>query len=170
MLTRKYTVWFNAFFCILMSAVFCYCMPLMQGAPTVPMLGSHGFLVSFLISLVVSLLVANVVPIGRIGASAAAKFDAKPGTFVFSFVTAMFIGLIMMTALAFTMIAYNTGLGIVEGTTIFDRLVSGLVSFGPLVFAVVFFLYPLCTGLAGLVVKPEDKFVRMPDSAAAPAR
>lgn len=164
MFSRKYLVWFNVFFCIFMSALFCCCMPLCSGAPTVPLLGLQGFFVSFLIALVVSLLVSCVLPVGRWGAALATKYGATPGSLGFNIVTALFIGLMMMAALAFTMIAYNSGFGIIEGSTLFDRFVLGIIQFAPLVLISVFFLYPLCTALTELVVKPEDRLAAAPET------
>lgn len=162
MLSRKYTIWFNVFFCIFMSAIFCICMPLCSGAPTVPILGPQGFLVSFALSLVVSLLVSCLLPVGKWGAAMATRYGAKPSSLGFNLITAMFIGFIMMSALALTMIAYATGIGVIEGATLFDRFVMGLIQFTPLVLTVVFFLYPICTALTELVVKPSDRFVDIP--------
>lgn len=155
--SRKYQICFNAIFCVFMSAIFCLCMPLCSGAPTVPLLGPQGFLVTFALSLVVSLAVSCLLPVGKWGATMAARYGAVPGSLGFNLVTALFIGLIMMTALAFTMIAYATGFGVIGGATLFDRLVLGLIQFAPLVLVVVFFLYPLCSALADLIVGPSER-------------
>lgn len=163
MFSRKYQLWFNAFFCVFMSAIFCLCMPLCSGAPTVELGGPRGYLVSFGISLLVSLLVSNILPVGKWGAAMAMRYGAKPGSLGFSLVVAMFVGLIMMSALAFTMIAYATGFGIIGGSTLLDRFVLGLIQFAPLVLTCVFFLYPICTALAELVVKPANRFAETPE-------
>lgn len=160
--SRKYLIWFNTFFCIFMSAIFCLCMPLCSGAPTVPLLGPQGFLVSFAISFVVSMLVSNLLPVGKWGSIMAMKYGAKPGSLGSNLITAMFVGFIMMAALALTMIAYATGIGVIEGATLFDRFVMGLIQFAPLVLVVVFFLYPICTAIAEAIVKPADRYAGMP--------
>ena len=155
--SRKYVVWFNVFFAAFMSLIFCFCMPLCSGAPTVEMLGTHGFIASFFLAYVVSLVVSLVLPVGLWGSKLAQKYGAIPGSLGFNLVTAMFVGIIMMAALAFTMIAFNTGFAVIEGSTLFDRFVTGMIQFAPLVLTVVFFLYPICTALTELVVKPEQR-------------
>ena len=147
--SRKYAMVFNLWMSVFMASAFSLVMPLMQGAPTVEFLGPHGWLVGFGIGLVVGWLVSTVLPLGMLCMKAALRFGAKPGSFAANLFAAMLMGFLLLVFMGFAMIAYNTGFEVMGGSTLFDRVVVGIVQFTPIVVVFVVIVYPLCQKALG---------------------
>ncbi len=164
MYSKAYYIVYGLFFSIIVAAVLCLCLTIMQGVPHIdPMF----FLMSFLVAFVTSFLVTSILPLARIAAACAVYFDAKPGTVAFRLIQNVFLSTLIMFFLGIVMTAFMTGVGETQavnamtgeliGVNLFDRFVSLCLQFWPTIVIVAFLSDPLAGGIAKLLVKPKPQ-------------
>lgn len=145
MYSKKYYIVYGLFFSLIVAAVLCLCLTIMQGVPHIdPVL----FLMSFGVAFVTSFVVTAVLPLARIAAMCAEYFDAKPGTFAFRLVQNVFLSTLIMFFLGIVMTAFMTGIGETQalnamtgqmiGVNLFDRFVALCLQFWPTIVIVAF--------------------------------
>ena len=160
--SKKYYIVYGLFFSLIVAAVLCLCLTIMQGMPHIdPMF----YLMSFGVAFVTSFVVTAVLPLARIAAACAVYYDAKPGSVAFRLIQNVFFSTLIMFVLGIVMTAVMTGVGEVEamstmtgqmmGTNLFDRFVSLCLQFWPTIVIVAFPSDPAAGGLAGLLVKEK---------------
>ena len=181
--SKKYYIVYGLFFSLIVAAVLCLCLTIMQGMPHIdPMFYLMSFGVAFVTSFVVTAVLplariaaaCAIIPLARIAGAAAEYYDAKPGTLGFRIVQNIFFSTLIMFVLGIVMTAFMTGVGEVEamstmtgqmmGTNLFDRFVSLCLQFWPTIVIVAFLSDPAAGGLAKLCVKPADRFAKTPDA------
>ena len=154
--SKKYYIVYGLFFSLIVAAVLCLCLTIMQGMPHIdPMF----YLMSFGVAFVTSFVVTAVLPLARIAAACAVYYDAKPGSVAFRLIQNVFFSTLIMFVLGIVMTAFMTGVGEVEamstmtgqmmGTNLFDRFVSLCLQFWPTIVIVAFLSDPAAGGLAG---------------------
>ena len=74
--SKKYYIVYGLFFSLIVAAVLCLCLTIMQG---VPHIDPVFWLMSFAVAFVTSFVVTAVIPLARIAAACAVYFDAQPG-------------------------------------------------------------------------------------------
>ena len=160
--SKKYYIVYGLFFSLIVAAVLCLCLTIMQGMPHIdPMF----YLMSFGVAFVTSFVVTAVIPLARIAAACAVYYDAKPGSVAFRLIQNVFFSTLIMFVLGIVMTAFMTGVGEVQtmsamtgqmmGTNLFDRFVSLCLQFWPTIVIVAFLSDPAAGGLAGLLVKEK---------------
>ena len=163
MYSKTYYIVYGLFFSLIVAAVLCLRLTIMQGVPHIdPMF----FLMSFAVAFVTSFVVMAVLPLARIAAMCAEYFDVKPGTFVFRLVQNVFL----MFFLGIVMSAFMTGIGETQalnamtgqmvGVNLFDRFVALCLQFWPTIVIVAFLSDPAAGGLANLLIKPEKRMAK----------
>lgn len=175
MYSKVYYIVYGFFFSLIVAAVLCLCLTIMQGVPHIDPI---FFLMSFAVAFVTSFLVTSIIPLARIAAACAVYFDAKPGTVAFRLLQNVFFSTLIMFFLGLVMTAFMTGIGPAEAlnsmtgqmveTNLFDRFVSLCLQFWPTIVIVAMLSDPAAGGLAKLCVKPEKRYAKMPEGAGAP--
>lgn len=167
MYSKKYYIVYGLFFSLIVAAVLCLCLTIMQG---VPHIDPVFFLMSFGVAFVTSFVVTAVLPLARIAAMCAEYFDVKPGTFAFRLVQNVFLSTLIMFFLGIVMTAFMTGIGETQalnamtgqmiGVNLFDRFVALCLQFWPIIVIVAFLSDPAAGGLANLLIKPENRMAK----------
>ena len=173
MYSKVYYIVYGFFFSLIVAAVLCLCLTIMQGVPHIDPI---FFLMSFAVAFVTSFLVTSIIPLARIAEACAVYFDAKPGTVAFRLLQNVFFSTLIMFFLGLVMTAFMTGVGPAEAmnsmtgqmveTNLFDRFVSLCLQFWPTIVIVAMLSDPAAGGLAKLCVKPEKRYAKMPEGAA----
>ena len=169
--SKKYYIVYGLFFSLIVAAVLCLCLTIMQGMPHIdPMF----YLMSFGVAFVTSFVVTAVIPLARIAAACAVYYDAKPGSVAFRLIQNVFFSTLIMFVLGIVMTAFMTGVGITEAVNpmtglvdpvnLFDRFAALCIQFWPTIVIVAFLSDPAAGGLAKLCVKPADRFAKTPDA------
>lgn len=169
--SKKYYIVYGLFFSLIVAAVLCLCLTIMQGMPHIdPMF----YLMSFGVAFVTSFVVTAVLPLARIAAACAVYYDAKPGSVAFRLIQNVFFSTLIMFVLGIVMTAFMTGVGITEAVNpmtglvdpvnLFDRFAALCIQFWPTIVIVAFLSDPAAGGLAKLCVKPADRFAKTPDA------
>lgn len=176
MYSKLYYIVYGFFFSLIVAAVLCLCLTIMQGMPHIDPV---FYLMSFGVAFVTSFVVTSVVPLARIAAACAEYFDAKPGTVAFRLLQNVFFSTLIMFFLGIVMTAFMTGIGPVEAvsamtgqpmeTNLFDRFVSLCLQFWPTIVIVAMLSDPAAGGLAKLCVKPDKRYAPVPEGAGAPS-
>ena len=167
MYSKTYYIVYGLFFSLIVAAVLCLRLTIMQG---VPHIDPVFFLMSFAVAFVTSFVVMAVLPLARIAAMCAEYFDVKPGTFVFRLVQNVFLSTLIMFFLGIVMSAFMTGIGETQalnamtgqmvGVNLFDRFVALCLQFWPTIVIVAFLSDPAAGGLANLLIKPEKRMAK----------
>lgn len=170
MYSKVYYIVYGFFFSLIVAAVLCLCLTIMQGVAHIDPI---FFLMSFAVAFVTSFLVTSIIPLARIAAACAVYFDAKPGTVAFRLLQNVFFSTLIMFFLGLAMTAFMTGVGSAEAmnsmtgqmveTNLFDRFVSLCLQFWPTIVIVAMLSDPAAGGLAKLCVKPEKRYAKMPE-------
>lgn len=170
---KVYYIVYGFFFSLIVAAVLCLCLTIMQGVPHIDPI---FFLMSFAVAFVTSFLVTSIIPLARIAAACAVYFDAKPDTVAFHLLQNVFFSTLIMFFLGLVMTAFMTGVGPAEAmnsmtgqmveTNLFDHFVSLCLQFWPTIVIVAMLSDPAAGGLAKLCVKPEKRYAKMPEGAA----
>ena len=106
--SKKYYIVYGLFFSLIVAAVLCLCLTIMQG---VPHIDPVFWLMSFAVAFVTSFVVTAVVPLARIAAACAVYFDAQPGSVAFRLIQNVFFSTLIMFFLGIVMTAFMTGVG-----------------------------------------------------------
>lgn len=176
MYSKVYYIVYGFFFSLIVAAVLCLCLTIMQGVPHIDPI---FFLMSFAVAFVTSFLVMSIIPLARIAAACAVYFDAKPGTVAFRLLQNVFFSTLIMFFLGMVMTAFMTGVGpagamnsmtgqMVE-TDLFDRFVSLCLQFWPTIVIVAMLSDPAAGGLPSSASSPRSATPRCP-RAPRPAR
>ena len=160
--SKKYYIVYGLFFSLIVAAVLCLCLTIMQG---VPHIDPVFWLMSFAVAFVTSFVVTAVIPLARIAAACAVYFDAQPGSVAFRLIQNVFFSTLIMFFLGIVMTAFMTGVGETQalnamtgemiGVNLFDRFVALCLQFWPTIVIVAFPSDPAAGGLAGLLVKEK---------------
>lgn len=164
MYSKKYYIVYGLFFSLIVAAVLCLCLTIMQGMPHIdPVFYAMSFGVAFVASFVVT----AVIPLARIAAACAVYYDAKPGSVAFRLIQNVFFSTLIMFFLGIVMTVFMTGVGETQATSVMtgqvmavnllDRFVSLCLQFWPTIVIVAFLADPAAGGLAKVIVKPERK-------------
>lgn len=174
MYSKLYYIVYGLFFSLIVAAVLCLCLTIMQGMPHIDPV---FFGMSFAVAFVTSFVVTSVIPLARVAAACAVYFDAKPGTVAFRLIQNVFFGTLIMFFLGIVMTAFMTGVNPVEAvssltgqvmeTNLFDRFVALCLQFWPTIIIVAMLSDPAAGGLAKLCVKPEKRYAAPPADAEA---
>lgn len=147
--SKKYYIVYGLFFSLIVAAVLCLCLTIMQG---VPHIDPVFWLMSFAVAFVTSFVVTAVVPLARIAAACAVYFDAQPGSVAFRLIQNVFFSTLIMFFLGIVMTAFMTGVGETQalnamtgemiGVNLFDRFVALCLQFWPTIVIVAFLSDP----------------------------
>lgn len=174
--SKKYYIVYGLFFSLIVAAVLCLCLTIMQG---VPHIDPVFWLMSFAVAFVTSFVVTAVVPLARIAAACAVYFDAQPGSVAFRLIQNVFFSTLIMFFLGLVMTAFMTGVGETQalnamtgemiGVNLFDRFVALCLQFWPTIVIVAFLSDPAAGGLAKVLVKERsaDESAKAPKEAPA---
>ena len=174
--SKKYYIVYGLFFSLIVAAVLCLCLTIMQG---VPHIDPVFWLMSFAVAFVTSFVVTAVVPLARIAAACAVYFDAQPGSVAFRLIQNVFFSTLIMFFLGIVMTAFMTGVGETQalnamtgemiGVNLFDRFVALCLQFWPTIVIVAFLSDPAAGGLAKVLGKerPADESAKAPKEAPA---
>lgn len=174
--SKKYYIVYGLFFSLIVAAVLCLCLTIMQG---VPHIDPVFWLMSFAVAFVTSFVVTAVIPLARIAAACAVYFDAQPGSVAFRLIQNVFFSTLIMFFLGLVMTAFMTGVGETQalnamtgemiGVNLFDRFVALCLQFWPTIVIVAFLSDPAAGGLAKVLVKerPADESAKAPKEAPA---
>lgn len=164
MYSKKYYIAYGLFFSLIVAAVLCLCLTIMQGMPHIDPV---FYVMSFGVAFVASFVVTAVIPLARIAAACAAYYDAKPGSVAFRLIQNVFFSTLIMFFLGIIMTVFMTGVGETQamsvmtgqmmGVNLLDRFVSLCLQFWPTIVIVAFLADPAAGGLAKVIVKPERK-------------
>ena len=169
--SKKYYIVYGLFFSLIVAAVLCLCLTIMQG---VPHIDPVFWLMSFAVAFVTSFVVTAVIPLARIAAACAVYFDAQPGSVAFRLIQNVFFSTLIMFFLGIVMTAFMTGVGETQalnamtgemiGVNLFDRFVALCLQFWPTIVIVAFLSDPAAGGLAKVLVKerPADESAKAP--------
>ena len=165
--SKKYYIVYGLFFSLIVAAVLCLCLTIMQG---VPHIDPVFWLMSFAVAFVTSFVVTAVVPLARIAAACAVYFDAQPGSVAFRLIQNVFFSTLIMFFLGIVMTAFMTGVGETQalnamtgemiGVNLFDRFVALCLQFWPTIVIVGFLSDPAAGGLANLLIKLEKRMAK----------
>lgn len=111
MYSKVYYIVYGFFFSLIVAAVLCLCLTIMQGVAHIDPI---FFLMSFAVAFVTSFLVTSIIPLARIAAACAVYFDDKPGTVAFRLLQNVFFSTLIMFFLGLVMTAFMTGVGPAE--------------------------------------------------------
>ncbi|MEA5020934.1 MAG: hypothetical protein VB027_11270 [Gordonibacter sp.] len=164
MYSKKYYIVYGLFFSLIVAAVLCLCLTIMQGMPHIdPVFYAMSFGVAFVASFVVT----AVIPLAHIAAACAVYYDAKPGSVAFRLIQNVFFSTLIMFFLGIVMTVFMTGVGETQAMSamtgqvmvvnLLDRFVSLCLQFWPTIVIVAFLADPAAGGLAKVIVKPERK-------------
>lgn len=101
--SKKYYIVYGLFFSLIVAAVLCLCLTIMQGMPHIdPMF----YLMSFGVAFVTSFVVTAVLPLARIAAACAVYYDAKPGSVAFRLIQNVFFSTLIMFVPTIVIVAF----------------------------------------------------------------
>lgn len=156
--SKKYYIVYGLFFSLLVAAVLCLCLTLMQGMPHIDPV---FYLMSFGVAFVTSFVVTAVVPLARIAAACAAYYDARPGSVAFRLIQNVFFSTLIMLFLGVVMTAFMTGVGETQALStmtgqlmavnLLDRFLALCLQFWPTIVIVAFLCDPAAGGLAKVI-------------------
>ncbi|MDR3316057.1 MAG: hypothetical protein LBS98_06245 [Coriobacteriales bacterium] len=151
MLSRKYQATYIIVLSLFVSLVFSVLVPVCTGG--VVTLEGSGVL--FVIAFVVSLLGSFLVPLGKMAAGFASLLNQSPDTGLGRILVNVFSGTFLTLLIGLVAIAFQTGIGEVDGVNYVTRWLRAFVVLQPVAAIVNNFFDPLATIVTRKLVKEQ---------------
>lgn len=133
---------------IINPAVLCLFLPVLQGQGSVDFVNFTGFWGQFAIACAISLPLSLAFPLGRVTGACCRSLGIVEGSLAFRLFSMLFAATFLFALIALAEVIFLTGIGTVEGATLFARWVELFVPYWPFVALAGFVTEPLCDALS----------------------